>query len=247
MQRLSYTDIARILGTGLISAGLGLLGFVAITVVWGDPFTRFQEAAAQDTLEQELVASFDTAAGAGDPRAVALDPDLTRASALRYRRTLADGDAAGRLRIPAIGLDKVVVEGTTEEDLTKGPGAYPETNLPGTGQPVAIAGHRTTYGAPFLDIDQLAGGDEIIMELPYGTFTYTVTRQRIIEPTDWSIINVGEAEPTEALRQRAQQTGTCPSGTCEFIVLTACHPKYSAAQRIAVFARLTSVQLRGGA
>ncbi|MCB0880461.1 MAG: class E sortase, partial [Thermoleophilia bacterium] len=109
------------------------------------------------------------------------------------------------------------------------------------------AGHRTTYGAPFLNIDKLRAGDTIILTMSYGRFTYTVTRKEIIAPDDWSILEYGAAEPTAAARRQVKATRRCV-GTCEHLVLTACHPKYSAAKRIAVFARLSRVQLaKGGA
>jgi sortase A len=241
MTRLTYPDIARIFGTGLISTGIGLLAFVAITVVWGDPFTRATASAQQEKLGRTLDAGLPPATSLGD---AGLDPLLTRQQAALARKATPLGSAAGRIRIPAIGLNKVFVHGARDgtPDLTKGPGLYRETPFPGSGRPIAIAGHRTTFGAPFLNVDQLKARDTIVLQMPYGTFTYRITDTRIISPSDWSIISYGAAEPTAAMRKRVLSTGQCV-GTCEHLVLTACHPKYSAAQRIAVFARLSSVQL----
>jgi sortase A len=243
MDRLTYPDIARIFGTGLIATGVGLLLFVAITVVWGDPFTKLSESGDQQVLARQFAASAPTNAQLTD---ATLDPELTRRSAAVARKNSPLGASAGRISIPRIGLRKVFVHGARTQDLEKGPGLYRETLFPGSGRAVAIAGHRTTFGAPFLDVDRLKPGDPIVLTMPYGRFTYRVTRTEIIAPDDWSILEYGAAEPTRAARQQVKRTRRCV-GTCEHLVLTACHPKYSAAKRIAVFARLDKVELAGGA
>ena len=133
------------------------------------------------------------------------------------RRTQ-EGDPVGRLRADAIGLDEIVVEGTDGAPLRRGPGHYPGTPLPGARGTVAIAGHRTTYGAPFRRVDDLEPGDRIELKMPYGRFSYRVERTRIVAPT-----------ATWVTRRVAYDR----------LVLTACHPLYSAAQRIVVFARET--------
>ena len=137
------------------------------------------------------------------------------------RRRTPGGGALGRIRIPSIGVDKVVVDGTAAPDLRKGPGFYEQVGLPGQPGTTAIAGHRTTYGAPFRTIDKLAPGDRLTMEMPYGTFTYSVERTRIVLPS-----------ATEVVRRVGHDR----------LVLTACHPLYSAAKRIVVFARLMESQ-----
>ncbi len=110
-----------------------------------------------------------------------------------------------------------MAHGTDRGTLRKGPAHYPETPMPGQGGTVAVAGHRTTFQAPFRSIDDLARGDRIVLRMPYGRFTYHVEGTRIVAPTArWVIRRVGY----------------------ERLVLTACHPLYSAAQRIVVFARL---------
>lgn len=249
-QRLAYPDIARLIGTGLISTGVGLLLFVFVTVAWGDPFTYLSEKREQDRISEQLGASVGVGQFAGATQQARLNPRLTCASARRYRRSLGMGDGAARIRIPAIGLTKYVVKGAGVPELIKGPGFYKETAFPGCGTPVAIAGHRTTHGAPFLHIDRLRPGDPIVLDLPYGRFTYRVSRTQIITPRDWSIINVGAAARTSAARaawrRSYQARGACGGrdGTCEHLVMTACHPKYSARQRIAVFSILEKVQLR---
>jgi sortase A len=243
MDRLTYPDIARIFGTGLIATGTGLLLFVLVTIFWGDPFTRLSENGAQATLTKEFATYTQDA---GQLQQARLDPELTRATAARLRKRLPLGAAVGEIAIPKIGLRKTFVHGARHPDLEKGPGLYKEVGFPGSGGPIAIAGHRTTFGAPFLDVDRLKPGDKIVLTVPYGRFTYTVTRQQVITPTDWSIIDYGAAEPTLAQRRIVQRTRQCV-GSCEHLVLTACHPKYSAAKRLAIFARLTNVQIRSTA
>ena len=125
------------------------------------------------------------------------------------------------IRIPAIGARFSVVDGTDPGSLRKGPGFFPEAPYPGVRGTVAIAGHRTTYQAPFRRVDDLKKGDDIVVEMPYGRFTYRVLRTRIVPPTAlWVKRRVG----------------------FEQVILTACHPLYSAALRIVVFARLVRAE-----
>ncbi|MBC7462234.1 MAG: class E sortase [Thermoleophilia bacterium] len=242
MDRLTYPDIARIFGTGLIATGTGLLVFVLVTILWGDPFTRLTENSAQQDLKRQYATFTENTSGplTNDPT---LDPELTRATANRFRKRIPLGAPVGTISIPSIHLNKRFVHGARHPDLEKGPGLYKERGLPGSGGPIAIAGHRTTFGAPFLDVDKIKTGDKIVLTVPYGRFTYTVTRQQIITPTDWSILDYGAEERTSAARAIVARTGRC-IGSCEHLVLTACHPKYSAAKRYAVYAKLTNVQLR---
>ena len=129
------------------------------------------------------------------------------------------GHAIGMIRIPRIDAHYAVVQGTDTASLRKGPGHYPNTNFPGEGGTVAIAGHRTTYLAPFNQVDKLKKGDEIELDMPYGKLTYEVESTKIVDPTELSVV--------DQVRGR------------ERLVLSACHPLYSASQRIIVFARLT--------
>jgi sortase A len=139
-----------------------------------------------------------------------------------FERRLEVGEPIGRIRIAAIDADYVVVQGTEEADLKRGPGHYPDTALPGQGRTVAIAGHRTTYGAPFNQIDKVDAGDQVILEMPYGAFTYEVTETRIVDP---------------------DQTGIVRDVGHDRLVLTSCHPLYSAAERYAVIADLERIDL----
>lgn len=121
------------------------------------------------------------------------------------------------IKIPKISVDRVVVEGVGVEELKKGPGHYPETALPGQLGNMVISGHRTTYGAPFFRLDELATGDEILIQDGQGTFKYRVSEKKIVAPTDLSVI--------------------LPSSDAR-ITLTTCNPKYSAKQRLIIVGTL---------
>ncbi len=124
----------------------------------------------------------------------------------------------------SFGVNSVVVAGTDTSSLRRGPGHYPGTPLPGARGTVAIAGHRTTYGAPFRKLDKLGRGDRVEVQMPYGTFAYEVERRRIVPPTaTWVTRRVGY----------------------DRLILSACHPLYSAAKRIVVFARLVDARPKG--
>ena len=215
------------LSTVLIAAGAILIADVAVTLAWQEPFSAIYGKVQQDRLEDEL-SGLDRLTG-GEARALrelAGDRQKLAFLARSLRRRTDDGDAIGRIRISRIGVDKVVVEGTAAGDLRKGPGHYPETPLPGMSGTVAIAGHRTTYGAPFNEIDKLRKGDRVTVEMPYGRFTYRVEGSRIVPPTAVDVV---------------RRVGY------DRLVLSACHPKYSAAKRIVVFARLVDARLTVGA
>jgi sortase A len=141
---------------------------------------------------------------------------VTRSLRDPAERKMLRGDAIGRIELPTIDEDYYVVEGTDTESLRKGPGHYEDTPMPGQRGTVGIAGHRTTHGAPFRDIDKLDNGDRVVVAMPYGTFIYRVERTRIV---DDSAVEVKR-----------------PVGY-DRLLLSACHPLYSAAQRIVVFAR----------
>lgn len=138
-----------------------------------------------------------------------------------WQATVEDGRALTKIIIPKLGVDTLVVEGTSPDALRAGAGHYPNTPLPGQAGNVAIAGHRTTYGKPFNQIDRLAQGDRVWLLTPVGDFEYAVAatpagwnaNPYITGPRDWQVI-----EPTAA-----------PS-----LTLTTCHPKGSAAQRLVV-------------
>ena len=215
----------RALSTVLIVAGALLLADAALTLLWQEPVSAVYGRIQQDQLEGQLRDLEKAPIAAVDQRALRrLDASRRLAFAARsLKRRSKAGDALGRIRIPEIGVSDVFVEGTAAPDLRRGPGHYPATPLPGQRGTVAIAGHRTTYGAPFHDVDQLRRGDRIELDMPYGRFTYRVERLRIVAPTATEV--------------------TDPVGY-DRLVLSACHPLYSAAQRIIVFARLTTATPR---
>jgi sortase A len=197
----------RRLSTLLILGGIVLLLEAGVTLLWQEPATAVYARVEQGRLSEEIARAERTA----PPPPRNLGPPARRAA-----RRLAPGDAVGRLEIPAIGVETVVVEGTEPGDLRSGPGHYPGTALPGAGTTVAIAGHRTTYGAPFRRLDDLERGDLITLRMPYGRVAYRVERTRIVAPDAAWVVRAADDEQ---------------------LVLTACHPLYSADQRIVVFAR----------
>jgi sortase A len=198
----------------LIASGALALADAALTLAWQEPLSGLAAARAQHRLERELHAVPHSAARSGrrSPRAVRR---LAGRANARARR----GAALGRLELPRLGRSFVMVEGTDPASLRSGPGHYEDTSLPGEGGTVAVAGHRTTYLAPFRDLDELRPGDRIVAAMPYGRLVYEVERTRVL--------------PAGALWVKR------PAGH-ERLVLTACHPLYSAAQRIVVFARLAT-------
>lgn len=178
----------------LILSGVLMVSDAATTVLWQEPLSAFLAGRQQAKLEDAL---------AHPPRRVLVKRPLK-------------GDALGRIEFPSLDRHYIVIEGTGTADLRKGPGHYTDTALPGERGTVAIAGHRTTFGAPFRHIDKLHRGDTIRLEMPYGRFIYRVERNRIVDPKDVSV---------------KRRVGY------DRLVLTACHPLYSAARRIVTFAR----------
>jgi sortase A len=201
----------RVAAAGLALAATAVFSWLAVTLVWGEPLTAVRAARAQTTLRHELARD-----GTAWRRAVELAS--VREQARAFRASLREGDAVGTIAVPRLHLRMVVVEGTAAADLARGPGHYRITALPGAGGTVAIAGHRTTYLQPFRHLDRLHIGDRIYLTMPYGTFRYSVYARKIVGDHAWSILR---RQPFEKL------------------VLSACHPLYSASHRIVVFARLS--------
>ena len=213
----------RILSIVLITAGIVVLADAGMTLVWQEPmsaaYSSYKQGQAEDQLAN-LERQFPTAADLAAIQGVNGDVARARILAGLFKQRVHTGEAIGRIVINRIGLNIVVIQGTDTASLQKGPGHYPTTPFPGQGKTVGIAGHRTTYLAPFRHIDDIRAGDQVRLEMPYGAFTYTVTKHEIVAPTDVKIVR--------------------PIGY-EQLVLTACHPVYSAAQRYAIFARLTRI------
>jgi sortase A len=201
-----------------------------VTLVWQEPFSALYAKLRQDHLSGTLNAVERAAPTPLERRTLARLPDERRRVAFlahELERHSAEGSAVGRIVIPRIGTSFVVVKGTSTSALEGGPGIYSETRFPGVGGTTAIAGHRTTYLAPFRHIDALRRGSRILLNMPYAHFTYTVTGERVVAPTDVraAVGNVGYSR----------------------LVLSACTPLFSAAKRLLVFARLTrTVALTSG-
>jgi sortase A len=223
--------LLRILATALITAGLVVLADVGLTLVWKEPLSTVYGEIRQGQATEELEQLNEDFVDQAELRRLERMRFQERLPALaaRFAREAEPGKGVARIRIPRIGLDAVVIEGTDAGALQKGPGHYTRAEdpayrkngdgsaFPGQGRTVGIAGHRTTYLAPFRRLDELKPGDEIVLELPYGEFTYEVDDTRIVPPTEIEVV---------------RNTGH------ERLVLTACHPLYSAAERIVVSAGL---------
>ncbi len=223
-------------GKVLIATGLLMFAFVAYQL-WG---TGIETARAQNALEDdfnELLASTVPVASTvpatsvpvdtSPADTVAPDPSTTTTAPVPAETqnlpAFEEGDVIARLEIPSIGVDNYVVAGVEKSDLKKGPGHYPETPLPGQLGNSAIAGHRTTYGQPFYDIDLVTPGDEIIVTTPAGRFVYIATGQQIVGPNDYEV--VATTDPTIAT-----------------LTLTSCHPRYTARDRIVITSELDPTQ-----
>jgi sortase A len=227
----------RILSTALITAGIVVLVDLGLTLAWKEPLSSIYGSLQQGKAEDELADLEDRFPREELLRRALDEEDLAkrvRVLADAFEREVERGQAIGRIAIRRIDLDVVVVEGTDTASLQRGPGHYTLANsealeeqgdgsaFPGQGKTMGIAGHRTTYLAPFRRIDEIEPGDEITLEMPYGTFTYEVQKHEIVDPDAVEIVaNVGY----------------------DRLVLTACHPLYSATQRYVQFAELTDVSL----
>src|SRR3954468_1796298 len=168
----------------LMCSGVLLLLDAGLTLAWQEPVSAFMAGGGQAALSNDLK-GLDKQAVV-DKRAVAGERDsgrrLAKLARIQSRRDHT-GDAVGKLKMPKLGRSYVVVEGTDLTTLRKGPGHYPKTPLPGEGGTVGIAGHRTTYGAPFRTVDKLKSGDQLEMDMPYGRFFYRVDKTQIVKPT----------------------------------------------------------------
>src|SRR5947208_8737585 len=218
---------ARILGTLLLAAGLLGLAWTVSVWRWQDPFTalytHYEQAKLDRSLERQI--SVYRVAHRRSESTVLRERRLVAAAAAAERNQAKPGQAIGRIIVPRMGLNMVVVNGTDEESLKKGPGRYLGSALPGQGQLVYIAGHRTTYLAPFSRIDQLHKGDRVTLVMPYATFVYRISGFRIVAANDLSVLR---------------------SPSHELLELQACHPRFFATHRFIAFALPVEVIPRGG-
>ena len=216
----------RILGALLIVAGVLTLAWVVVVWRWQDPFTAIYTHIEQNRLshsyERRVHAYRPKPTHGKDLAAVELQVAV---EARAYARTLHTGEPVGRLQIGRIGLKMVVVQGTDDETLKKGPGHYEPSALPGEGHLIYVAGHRTTYLAPFAHINDIKMGDYITFSLPYATFTYRVQRHYIV---------------------RSDQLSVLQDHDSEILRLQACHPRFFATHRYIVDATLASFTPTGG-
>jgi sortase A len=212
----------RVLGVALVLIGTLVLIDAGVTLVWQEPISALYAKLRQNHLSGALAKVERAAPTLGERRALLRLPGQSTRIAFLARelqRRAGEGSPVARIRIPRIGASFVVVKGTSTSDLRSGPGIYPETVFPGIRGTTAIAGHRTTYLAPFRHIDALRRGSRILLNMPYAHFTYIVTDVRVVAPTDVhaAVGYVGYSR----------------------LVLSACTPLFSAAKRLLVRARLT--------
>jgi sortase A len=215
--------LIRDLSLVLILSGALLLADAAVTLLWQEPLTAVIAVIKRNGVDKRFLSYGGAPLSELERRALgALKGEQQRIAFLarQERKEVKTGQAIGILQMPRLGATYTVVQGTDDSSLQRGPGHYPQTPFPGLGDTVAIAGHRTTYLAPFRNIDQLRPGDRIVLTMRYAQFTYKVQYNRVVQPTAWWVThNVGY----------------------ERLVLSACNPLYSAAQRIVTFARVQSV------
>jgi len=218
----------RLLGTVLIGVGVLTLIWAAVVWQWQDPFTALYTTWKQHQLTSQYdkrVREFHTQAPIAETSTAAEQRSIAR-EARAYRLASKRGEAIGRIRVPGMGVNLILVNGTDHDSLKKGPGRDLRTFMPGENRLVYIAGHRTTYLAPFSHIDRLKPGDRVTIEVPYATFIYTITHHRIVEATDLSVLR---------------------SPQHEVVALQACHPRFFASQRYIAYARLVRVEPRDAA
>jgi sortase A len=221
----------RLAGGFLVVAGVCTVLWALVVWQWQDPFTSVYTWYEQRQLASSYDKTLKTYRPLPPPRVVPkrswipAERKLIAREAKSYQRSLHSGQAAGRIKVPRLGLNDVLVAGTDESSLMKGPGWDSQTYLPGEGQLIYVAGHRTTYSAPFADIDALKPGDLVTIEVPYATFFYRV-RTHVIVPADDLA--------------RLQSHGR------EVIALQACHPRFFATQRYIVYADPIRVEPRDG-
>ncbi|MGH2691488.1 MAG: class E sortase [Actinomycetota bacterium] len=193
--------ILRLIGKSLLTAA-AIMGAYIVWLLWGTGIVHGQQ---QGQLRDDLEVRIDAAAAA--------EPEAEPPPRL-------PGEAYALMHIPDLDLNEVVVEGISTEALQKGPGHYPRSANPWDADGrVAIAGHRTTYGAPFWDLDKLDPGDQIQLETEKGVFEYVVSRSKIVAPTATEV-TLPTSHPT--------------------LILTTCNPRFSAAERLIVFADLVT-------
>jgi sortase A len=223
---MSMRRTLRISGTLLLVAGGLMLVWVLVVWRWQDPFTALYTHWKQHQLAHSYQKRFDAYHPARTREASVESVMRTVArEGRRYRLESKRGEAIGRIRVPRIGVNMILVNGTDDASLRRGPGRDLRTYMPGEGQLIYIAGHRTTYLAPFAHIEKMRVGDMITLEVPYGSFRYRVFRKRIVPSDELAVLH---------------------SHGREVVILQACHPRFFATHRYLVYGLLTRVEPRGG-
>lgn len=216
----------RILGSALVVCGVLALVWTFVVWRWQDPFTALYTKIQQDRLADQYdrrVARYDPPRFQGS--SLALVRRVIAQEARRYRRASHRGEAIGRILVPRLHLNMVLVDGTDESSLENGPGRDLRTYMPGERRLVYIAGHRTTFLAPFSHIERLKRGDSVTLRLPYATFAYRITGHRIVAADDLSVLR---------------------SPRHELLELQACHPRFFATHRYIAYALPVKVSPREG-
>ena len=214
-------------GTGLVALGVALLAWAFVVWQWNDPFTGLYTHWKQEHLRSAYQKIDSTYRPLAPPThaSVASEQAIVKREARQYRKHASVGKPIGRIVVPRLGLHMIVVNGTDHESLKSGPGRDTETFMPGEGELVYIAGHRTTYLAPFAKIDTMRVGDSITLTMPYATFVYAVTGHVIVDAHDLAVLR---------------------SHHRDVLALQACHPRFFATHRYIVWAKLVSVRPRRG-
>jgi sortase A len=218
-------SLLRVLGATLVAVGVLVVVWVVVVWRWQDPLTAIYTHIEQSRLSSRYTkqaATFRAMAPKLKPKV--FDRAATAKDARLYGASLHVGDPIGRLQIGRIGLNMIVVQGTDEETLKKGPGHYLTTGLPGEGQLIYVAGHRTTYLAPFSHIDAIRPGDRMTLTVPYGSFNYQALRHYIVPADDLAVLST---HGREILR------------------LQACYPRFFATHRYILDARLVAFRAPG--
>ena len=230
---MSARRATRALGTLMLVGGVAVLAWVLVVWQWQDPFTALYTTWKQHQLSQSYdkrvrdyrpPAQIESVAKAQAATQASVIAARVRAEARQYRLDSRRGQAIGRIRVPRLGLNMVLVDGTDDSSLQKGPGLDRRTYMPGEGQLIYIAGHRTTYLAPFAHIEHMRAGDPVTIEVPYATFVYRVFKKQIVSADDLAALH---------------------SDGREIVKLQACHPRFFASHRYIVSARLARIEPSG--
>ena len=229
--------LLRVTGTTFVVLGVGMSLWAFVVWQWNDPFTSLYTRWQQHRLQgvyAKVVGPITRSPcrrrrpdgdGCRQKRLLAAERRVLATEASRYRRSAKTGAPIGHIVIPRLGLHMLLINGTDHDSLVKGPGRDARSYMPGQGQLVYIAGHRTTYLAPFAHIDAMRPGDKVTLKMPYATIVYSVTGHVIVTANDLAVLK---------------------SHGHEELALQACHPRFFATHRYIVWAKPVKVTLPNG-